>query len=52
MSVGTVWNICKLFEETGFVEPTSNHHHGNKILSEYDELIDLLLASPTLIVPE
>lgn len=52
VSIGTVFNICKLFEETGTVEPLQGKsgHSSARALSQYDELlvINLLMENPSL----
>lgn len=52
ISVGTVYNICKLFERTGEVSPKKSSH--TRILSNYDELliIGLLLDNPGFYLAE
>ena len=54
MSVGTVYNICKLFGQTGEVNPSNPNHTNTRVLSDYDELviIGLLMENPSLYLSE
>ena len=54
VSVGTVHNICKLFEQTGFVDPCKPDRTNTRLLSPYDELLvtGLLLETPSLYLSE
>lgn len=54
VSIGTVHNICKLFKQTGSVEPSKHGHSSTRMLSKYDELqvVGLLLENPNLYLHE
>ena len=51
VSVGTVYYICKLFEQTGSVDPDRT---STRVLSQYNELvvIGLLMENPSLYLGE
>ena len=54
VSVGTVHNVFKLFEQTGSVDPSKPDRANTRMLSQYDELlvIGLLLENPSLYLGE
>lgn len=54
VSVGTVHNVFKLFEQTGSVDPSKPDRANTRVLSQYDELlvIGLLLENPSLYLGE
>lgn len=54
VSIGTVHNICKLFEETGSVAPGKPDRTNTRLLSKYSELyiIGLLVENPSLYLGE
>ena len=39
VSVGTVYYICKLFEQTGSVDPSKPDRNSTRVLSPYNELV-------------
>ena len=54
VSVGTVYNTCKVFFETGSVEPRKPDRTNARMLSQYDEMlvIQLIMESPSLYLGE
>ena len=54
VSVGTAYNICKLFGQTGDVNPSNPNRTNTRVLSDYDELviIGLLMENPSLYLSE
>ena len=39
ISVGTVYNVCKLFEQTGHVDPRKQDCTTLRAMTEYDEVL-------------
>ena len=54
VSFGTVYYICKLFEQTGSVDPSKPDRTSTRVLSQYNELvvIGLLMENPSLYLGE
>ena len=54
VSIGTVHNICKRFEQTGCVDSCKPDRANTRVLSQYDELliIGLLMDNPSLYLGE
>ena len=54
VSIGTAYNIFKLFENTGSISPTKPDREDTRILTEHEELfiVGLLLDNPALYLRE
>ncbi len=54
VSVGTVYNVCKVFEQTGCVDASKPDRLNTRALSPYNEqiIIGLLLENPCLYLGE
>ena len=54
ISVGTICNVCKMFKQTGSVDPLKPDHINTRVVSSYNQqmIVSLLMENPSLYLSE